>query len=101
MSSLQLRRLALTAATSTLFFCGLAGAQATGGPSAAEVAPPGGSRAPAKEAIEACAGKTAGDKVQFNDAKGKKRKWVCVMVGDTLAARSGVATPARTVTKPK
>ncbi len=90
------RRLASLAALSTLCLSGLALAQAaTGGPTAAETAAPGGKAPPAKEAIDACAGKTVGDKVQFTDAKGKKRKWVCIMVGDSLAARSGVATPAK------
>ena len=93
------RRLASLAALSTLCLSGLAMAQAaaTGGPTAAESAAPGGKSAPAKEAIDACGGKAAGDKVQFTDAKGKNRKWVCVMVGDTLAARSGVATPAKAI----
>jgi hypothetical protein len=36
--------------------------------------------------------------VRFTDAKGKKRHYACAMVGDVLAARSGVATAA---TKPK
>ena len=105
MSSLQIRRLAVIAATSVLFLSGLATAQGTGtgtgGPSTAELAPPGGTKAPAKEAIDACVGKAVGDKVQFSDAKGKKRKWVCILVGDVLAARSGVATPARTPAKAK
>jgi hypothetical protein len=103
MSSLQIRRLAVIAATSVLFLAGLATAQGTGtgGPSTAELAPPGGTKAPAKEAIDACVGKAVGDKVQFSDAKGKKRKWVCIMVGDVLAARSGVATPAHTPAKAK
>jgi hypothetical protein len=100
MSSRPFRRLAWLAATSTLFVAQFAAAQATGGPSAAETAPPGASRPPAKEAIDACVGKAAGDRVQFVDAKKKKRKWVCVMVDGTLAARSGIATPAHTV-KPK
>ena len=69
-------------------------AQSTGGPTAAEVKPPGASKPPAKEAIDACAGKSEGDKVTFTDAKNKKRKWVCVPVDGVLAARSGVATPA-------
>ena len=95
MSSRYLRRLASLAALSTLCLSGLAMAQATGGPSAAESAAPGGKTPPAKEAIDACVGKAVGDKVQFTDAKGKTRKWVCIMVNGTLAARSGVATPAR------
>lgn len=101
MNSLLLRRLAMLAATSTLFLSGLAAAQATGGPSAAEVAPPGSTRPPAQAAIDACAGKAEGDKVQFTDAKGKKRKWVCATVNGVLAARSGVATPARPAPKTK
>jgi hypothetical protein len=94
MKSLLPRRLALLAAASTLFIAEFAAAQATGGPSAKELAPPGGTRPPAQEAIDACAGKAEGDKVQFTDAKGKKRKWVCITVNGVLAARSGVATPA-------
>ena len=101
MNSLQPRRLAMLAATSTLFLSGLAAAQTTGGPSASEVAPPGGARAPELAAINACVGKAAGDRVKFTDAKGKKRKWGCVDVNGVLAARSGVATPARTVPKTK
>ena len=89
------RRLASLAALSTLCLSGLALAQATGGPSTAETTLPGSKTPPAKEAIAACVGKAVGDKVQFTDAKGKTRKWVCIMVGDTLAARSGVATPAK------
>ena len=72
-------------------------AQATGGPTAAEVAPPGGSQPPAKEAVDACVGKTEGDRVTFTDAKNKKRKWVCTPVNGVLAARSGVATAAKKV----
>ena len=74
-----------------------ADAQATGGPTAAEVAPPGGSQPPAKEAIDACVGKVQGDRVTFMDAKNKKRKWVCTPVDGVLAARSGVATAAKKV----
>ncbi|MEO8806457.1 MAG: hypothetical protein ABI433_10255 [Burkholderiaceae bacterium] len=99
MSSHQLRRLAWLAALSALCASPFATAQ-TGGPSAAETTPPGASRPPAKEAIDACAGKAAGDRVQFTDAKNKKRKWTCVMVDGTLAARSGIATPARKAPKP-
>ena len=93
MTSLQLRRLAWLAASSTLFVAQFAAAQ-TGGPSAAETTPPGASRPPAKEAIDACKDKKEGDRVRFSDAKGKKRHWTCVPVDGTLAARSGVATPA-------
>jgi len=39
--------------------------------------------------------------VRFTDAKGKKRHWPCAMVGDVLAARSGVATAATTPKKKK
>ena len=92
MSSRQLRRLTWLAAASTLFVAQFAAAQT---PSAGETSAPGSKTPPAKEAIAACAGKAVGDKVQFTDAKGKTRKWVCIMVGDTLAARSGVATPAK------
>jgi hypothetical protein len=77
-----------------------AAAQATGGPSAAETTPPGASKPPSKEAIDACTGKTEGDRVTFTDAKNKKRKWVCTMTNGVLAARSGIATPATKV-KPK
>ena len=93
MNSMYLRRLALLAATSTVFFAQLAAAQ-TGGPSKAETTPPGSARPPAQAAIDACVGKAEGDRVQFTDAKGKKRKWACVTVDGVLAARSGVATPA-------
>ena len=75
----------------------LAHAQATGGPTAADLTPPGGSQPPAKEAIDACVGKTQGDRVTFTDAKNKKRKWVCTAVNGMLAARSGVATAAKKV----
>jgi hypothetical protein len=95
MKSIHIRKISMLAAASTLVFSGWAAAQATGGPSAAEMTPAGSSRPPAKEAIDACAGKVDGDKVQFMDAKNKKRKWVCVGVDGVLAARPGVATPAR------
>lgn len=72
-------------------------AQATGGPTSSEVAPPGGSQPAAKEAVDACNGKTQGDRVTFTDAKNKKRKWVCTPVDGVLAARSGVATAAKKV----
>lgn len=95
MKSLQPRRhLALLAAASTLFLSGLTLAQSTGGPSSAETTPPGASKAPEQAAIDACKDKKPGDRVRFTDAKGKKRHWTCAMVGDVLAARSGVATPA-------
>jgi len=95
MKSLQPRRhLALLAAASTLFLSGLTLAQSTGGPSSAETTPPGANKAPEQAAIDACKDKKAGDRVRFTDAKGKKRHWTCAMVGDVLAARSGVATPA-------
>jgi hypothetical protein len=87
-------RIAMLAAASTLFLSGLAMAQSTGGPSAAEATPPGANKAPEQAAIDACKDKKAGDRVRFTDAKGKKRHWACAMVGDTLAARSGVATAA-------
>jgi hypothetical protein len=98
MSSHQLRRLAWLAALSALCVSPFAAAQ-TGGPSGTETTPPGASRPPAKEAVDACVGKAEGDRVQFTDAKNKKRKWVCVMVNGTLAARSGIATPARKAPK--
>lgn len=102
MKSLQPRRqLAVLAAASTLFLSGLALAQATGGPSVAETTPPGAAKAPEQEAIDACKDKKAGDRVRFTDAKGKKRHWACTMVGDVLAARSGVATAATTPKKKK
>jgi hypothetical protein len=94
-----LPRLTLLAAVSTLAFSNLAMAQATGGPSAADTTPPGANRAPEQAAIDACKDKKAGDRVRFTDAKGKKRHWGCAMVGDTLAARSGVATAATTPKK--
>jgi len=53
---------------------------------------------PVQAAIDACKDKTEGDGVRFTDAKGRKRHYACAMVGDVLAARSGVATAA---TKPK
>jgi hypothetical protein len=102
MKSLQPRRqLALLAAASTLFLSGLTLAQSTGGPSSAETTPPGASKAPEQAAIDACKDKKAGDRVRFTDAKGKKRHWPCAMVGDVLAARSGVATAATTPKKKK
>jgi hypothetical protein len=97
MKSLQ-PRLAMLAAASTLFLSGLALAQ-TGGPSAAETTPPGANKPPEQAAIDACKDKKAGDRVRFTDAKGKKRHWPCAMVGDVLAARSGVATAATTPKK--
>jgi putative multiple sugar transport system substrate-binding protein len=39
------------------------------GPSSAETSPPGASRPPAKEAVDACVGKAEGDRVQFTDTK--------------------------------
>jgi hypothetical protein len=98
MKTMLSRRISLLAAISTVFLTGLAAAQSTGstgGPSAAEQTPPGASRPPEKEAIDACVGKTAGDRVRFTTSKGKSRKWTCVDVNGTLAARSGIATPAR------
>ena len=69
-------------------------AQATGGPSSKETTPPGANRPPEQAAIDACQGKKEGERVMFTDSKGKKRRWICVPVGDVVAARSGVATPA-------
>ena len=95
MNSLQPRRhLALLAAASTLFLSGLALAQSTGGPSAAETTPPGANRPPEQAAIDACKDKKEGERVRFTTAKGKKRHWTCTTVDGVLAARSGIATPA-------
>ena len=99
MNSLQPRRLAMLAATSTLFLASLATAQSTGGPSTAETTPPGANKAPEQAAIDACKDKKEGERVRFTDAKGKKRHWACVTVDGVMAARSGVATAARTVPK--
>jgi hypothetical protein len=101
-SLLQPRRLALMlAAASTLGLSGLTMAQSTGGPSSAETAAPGASKAPEQAAIDACKDKKAGDRVRFTDAKGKKRHWACATVDGVLAARSGVATAATTPKKKK
>ena len=97
MHSLLTSRLALLAASSTLFLSGLAMAQSTGGPTAAEAAPPPVAKAPEQAAIDACKDKKAGERVRFTDAKGKKRHWACTSVDGVLAARAGVATPAHTV----
>ena len=88
-------RLAALAALSTLCLSALA---QTGGPSPSETTPPQAAKAPEQAAIDACKDKKEGDRVRFTDAKGKKRHYGCTMVGDVLAARSGVATAA---TKPK
>lgn len=93
------RRLSAIAAVSTLFVSGLALAQSTGGPSANETTPPAAAKAPEQAAIDACKDKKEGDRVQFTDAKGKKRKYGCTMVDGVLAARSGVATAAHQVKK--
>jgi len=95
MTLLQPRRLAMLAAASTLCLSGLAMAQSTGGPSKAETTPPGAGKAPEQAAIDACKDKKEGDRVRFTDAKGKKRHWTCTMVDSVLAARSGIATPAK------
>jgi hypothetical protein len=84
-------RLASLAALSTICWSALA---QTGGPSSAETTPPQAAKPPEQQAIDACKDKKAGDRVRFTDAKGKKRHWACAMVGDVLAARSGVATAA-------
>jgi hypothetical protein len=89
------RRLGSLAAISALLLSGLAAAQSTGGPSKEESTPPGASKAPEQAAIDACKDHKAGDRVKFVDGKGKTRKWGCAMVGDVLAARSGVGTAAR------
>ena len=91
------RRLASLAALSTLCLSGLAMAQATGGPTAADTTLPQAKRAPEQAAIDACKDKKDGDRVRFTDAKGKKRHYACATVDGVMAARSGVATPARTV----
>lgn len=91
------RRLASLAALSTLCLSGLALAQATGGPSPAETTPPQAKKAPEQAAIDACKDKKEGERVRFIDAKGKKRHYACATVDGVMAARSGVATAARTV----
>ena len=88
-------RLAALAALAALSLSALA---QTGGPSASETTPPQAAKPPEQAAIDACKDKKEGDRVRFTDAKGKKRHYACAMVGDVLAARSGVATAA---TKPK
>ncbi|MES1264364.1 MAG: hypothetical protein ABUU24_01790 [Variovorax sp.] len=89
------QRLAALAALSTLCLSALA---QTGGASPSETTPPQAAKPPEQAAIDACKDKKEGDRVRFTDAKGKKRHYACAMVGDVLAARSGVATAA---TKPK
>ena len=91
MTSSLVRRLASLTALSTLCLSALA---QTGGPSAAEITPPQAKKPPEQAAIDACKDKKEGDRVRFTDAKGKKRHYACAMVGDVLAARSGVATAA-------
>ena len=73
---------------------GIAAAQ-TGGPSASETTLPQSKRPPEQAAIDACKDHKEGDRVRFTDAKGKKRHYACTMVDGVLAARSGVATPAK------
>ena len=63
MTSKLTHRLALLAAASTLFVCGLASAQSTGGPSDGEGTPPGANVPPEKAAIDACVGKKEGDRL--------------------------------------
>ncbi|MEP7100016.1 MAG: hypothetical protein ABI781_05875 [Burkholderiales bacterium] len=91
MTSSLVRRLASLTALSTLCLSALA---QTGGPSPAEITPPQAKKAPEQAAIDACKDKKQGDRVRFTDAKGKKRHYACAMVGDVLAARSGIATAA-------
>ena len=93
-------RLGLLAAVSALLLSGVAAAQGTGGPSTAETTPPGAGKAPEQAAIDACKDKKEGERVRFTDAKGKKRHWACVTADGVMAARSGVATAAKTI-KPK
>ena len=93
------RRLASLAAVSTLALSGLATAQSTGGPSTAETTPPGANKPAEQAAVDACKDKKDGDRVRFTDAKGKKRHYACSTVDGVMAARSGVATAARTPKK--
>ena len=93
------RRLASLAAVSTLALTGLAAAQSSGGPSAAETTPPGANKPAEQAAIDACKDKKDGDRVRFTDAKGKKRHYACSTVDGVMAARSGVATAAHTPKK--
>ena len=86
-------RLAALAALSALCLSALA---QTGGPSPSETTLPQSKKPPEQAAIDACKDKKEGDRVRFTDAKGKKRHYACTMVGDVLAARSGVATAAKT-----
>jgi hypothetical protein len=89
--------LRLALGTAVLCAAQLALAQQTGGPSIEDRTPPGSKIPPEKEAIDACVGKAVGDRVRFVNAKGKSHRWTCVMVGEVLAARSGIGTPARKV----
>ena len=91
----MMSRMAALAAMAALSLSALA---QTGGPSTSETTPPQAKKPPEQAAIDACKDKKEGDRVRFTDAKGKKRHYPCAMVGDVLAARSGVATAA---TKPK
>lgn len=99
MTSILSRRLSALAAVALLGGSGAVFAQATGGPSAAEVTPPNAGQPPEQAAIDACKDKKEGDRVRFVNAKGKKRHWACTTVDGVLAARSGVATPAHEVKK--
>ena len=89
------RWLALIVAVLSFCFSGLGLAQATGGPSESERTPAQSKRPPEQAAIDACKDKHDGDRVYFVDAKGKNRKYPCVVVDGVLAARSGIATAAR------
>jgi len=84
----------LTMALGCAIGAGAAWAQ-TGGPSPSETALPQSKRPPEQAAIDACKDHKEGDRVRFTDAKGKKRHYACAMVDGVLAARSGVATPAK------
>ena len=94
MTSTTIRHLV---AVSTLFASGFAFAQSTGGPT--DTTLPQSAKPVEQQAIDACKDHKEGDRVRFTDAKGKKRHYACTIVDGVLAARSGVATPAKTVKK--
>ncbi len=87
-------RICSIAAISLMLSSAIASAQ-TGGPTPDQTKPPGASKPPEQQAIDACKDKKEGDRVRFTDAKGKKRHYTCTMVDGVLAARPGIATPAR------
>ena len=92
MQTMLRRPAAIFLAATLLILADATNAQSVGG-TQAKAPPARSSKAPEQAAIDACKGKSDGDRATtFTDSAGKKRKYLCSTVDGVLAARAHVVT---------